>query len=120
MVLIVIMKTFYSQNYPNDFSDPKKSLVFKYFGTNGTYANGHCVEDGMFEGLGLKECVRRHWRNNNQLMTPFESPEMFTNWLQHSEQPTLMAALFGSFHFVHHLSIGGYEGDFSVPSAPYE
>ena len=97
---------------------PEKSIVWQILGTGGVHNTGYCVTDGLYAGLNTNRCIRREW-NENGTIPVFEGLEHHSHWLQMDTFEEQIFYLAG-FHFIPHLGIGGYRGDMSLDTAPYE
>ena len=99
-------------------TQPERSSLWKTLGTNGSYANGYCVQDGIYGQWNLNPCMKRHW-SPRRTIYPWYTPEFVTYTIQSPNFPEILSRG-GGQHFQPHLNIGGYEGQYSGRNAPYE
>ena len=98
----------------------EKSLVWKYFGHSGNYANGYCLRDGpLYHKLNIARCVKRQWPEDG-ILPPITCPISDTVALQAATNFSLLYDQGIGQHQKLHDSIGGYFGDMSTHFAPYE
>jgi hypothetical protein len=62
-----------------------------------------------------QHCLKREWNSDGSMPT-WEPPEILTA----ATQMMNPFNIFGAEHFKKHLSIGGYNGDMSIPYATNE
>ena len=98
----------------------RQILLSKWIGTNGTYANGWCVENGiLFNGTKPTPCLKRHWSLRGTVY-PYAGPEFVTSAIQTSEDYPLFYSKILPLLYLPMVALGGYEGQLSSRDAPYE
>ena len=102
-----------------DAAHPEKSIVWQTLGTTGVHNTGYCVRDGLYSGLNTTRCIRRQW-NLNATVPAIDGLELVTRWLHLGPSFAPSNFYLSGIHFLTHLAIGGYSGDMSVDTAPYE
>ena len=102
-----------------DAAHPEKSIVWQILGTTGTHKAGYCVTDGLYAGLNTNRCTRREW-NPNGTIPAIDGLEHQAVFLQMTKTFNEEAFFIGGVHFIPHLAFGGYRGDMSLDTAPFE
>ena len=102
-----------------DSAHPEKSIVWQMMGTTGVHNTGYCLRDGLYSGLNTNRCTRRQWSANGTV-PPIDGLELYTSLLQFSQTFMMQYSFFSGLHFITHLAVGGYRGDFSIDTAPFE
>ena len=98
----------------------ERSTVWQWIGTNGSYANGWCVEDGkLFTGTSYVPCVKRHWPWRG-VIYPYAGPEFVTSAIQMAKvYPEIFRRMLTLLNLPL-VTIGGYEGQLASREAPCE
>ena len=102
-----------------DAAHPEKSIVWQMLGTTGIHNTGYCLTDGLYAGLNTNRCIRRQWSENGTVPA-IDGLEHLSTLLQLPKTTWEQIFLFGGLHFITHLAFGGYRGDMSLDTAPYE
>ena len=113
---LILIKT---QSPHEERAHPEKSIVWQILGTSGVHNTGYCLTDGLYAGLKTNRCIKREW-NENGTIPVIDGPEHHTFWMQNAKTYNESTGLIGGNHFVPHLAFGGYRGDMSVDTAPFE
>ena len=101
-------------------SQPERSSLWDVLGHSGNYSDGYCVGDGIYKDWNLIPCMKRHWSPRGTIY-PWFTPEFVSAYLQLSSSFSDFDGFSnGGDHFPIHLNVGGYEGQYSVSTAPYE
>ena len=98
---------------------PERASLWDVLGHSGNYSNGYAVEDGIYGKWGLVPRVKRHW-SHRRTIYPWDTPEYQTMFIQSAKTFEQLSQKSVNDHFLVHLNVGGYEGQYSVRDAPYE
>jgi hypothetical protein len=96
----------------------ERASIWDYFGTYGNYSNGYCVTNGFYPD-GLTPCLKRQWSPRGTIY-PICTPEFITYLIQNSPNYAALSQNIAGIHFQAHLNYGGYPGELSVRTAPFE
>ena len=100
-------------------AQPDRSSIWDTLGHSGNYSTGYSVTDGIYGELNLVPTLKRHWLPDGKL-APWFTQEFISSMIQSAENYREMTASSLGLHYPPLLNMGGYEGQYSVRSAPYE
>ena len=102
-----------------DCVNPHETIIWKYFGTHGTKENNWCVTDSVFTEETKDRCIKREW-NPDGTIPPWYCPEIDIGLVSSPFTMPIFWIGAAATHFHAHLNGGGYNGHYSISTAPYE